>query len=55
MKTKAGMTKLFWYEIEMDKLTALGYSNGEAHKIVMGRFFSMSSIEWKDELDEDIA
>ena len=49
MKTKAGMTRLFWYEVETNKLTALGYSQGEAHKIVMNRFLSMSSIEWKDE------
>jgi uncharacterized protein YoaH (UPF0181 family) len=53
MKTKAGMTRLFWYEVETNKLMALGYSQGEAHKIVMNRFLSMSSIEWKDESDED--
>lgn len=47
------MTKLFWYEVETNKLIAVGYSQGEAHKIVMDRFLSMSNIEWEDELDED--
>ena len=43
---KAHMTKLYWYETEMDKLEALGYASGEAHKIVIDRLLSMDNIEW---------
>jgi hypothetical protein len=50
VKVKAGMTKLFWYEVETNKLIAAGYSKDEAHKIIMDRF--LPNIEWKDELDE---
>jgi hypothetical protein len=44
---EAGMTKLYWYETEMDKLEKLGYASGEAHKIVMGWLSKMEGvIEW---------
>lgn len=47
MKTKAGMTKLYWYETEMDKLEALGYAPVEAHIKVMGWLSDMEGhIEW---------
>ena len=43
---KAHMTKLHWYETEMDKLQALGYASGEAHKILKDRLSEMDVIEW---------
>ena len=52
MKAEAGMTKLFWYEVEANKLIAVGYSKDQAHKIIMDRFLSMPDIKWKDESDE---
>ena len=46
---KAHMTKLYWYEVELDKLIALGYSSGEAHRIVIDELESMGdSIEWEE-------
>jgi hypothetical protein len=46
---KAHMTKLHWYETEMDKLVAVGYAEGEAHKLVIDRLESMGdSIEWAE-------
>ena len=43
---KAHMTKLGWYEVEMDKLEALGYAPYEAHRLVIDRLESMTDIEW---------
>jgi hypothetical protein len=44
---EAGMTKLYWYEVELDKLIKQGYASGEAHKIVIGWLANMEdSIEW---------
>ena len=43
---KAGMTKLYWYNTELDKLIKQGYASGEAHKIVKGWLANMDSIEW---------
>lgn len=50
---KAGMTKLYWYETEMDKLEALGYASAEAHIKVMGWLSDMDGvIEWMEYADE---
>jgi hypothetical protein len=43
---KAHMTKLGWYEAELDKLIALGYAPAEAHNLVKDRLESMANIEW---------
>jgi hypothetical protein len=52
---EAGMTKLYWYETEMNKLQALGYSSGEAHKIVKGWLSKMEGvIEWWEKEVEDV-
>jgi hypothetical protein len=46
---EAGMTKLYWYEIELDKLIKQGYASGEAHKIVIDWLSKMEGvIEWWD-------
>ena len=46
---EAGMTKLYWYEVELDKLIKQGYASGEAHKIVIGWLANMKdSIEWME-------
>lgn len=50
---KAGMTKLYWYETEMNKLEALGYAPAEAHVKVMGWLSDMDGvIEWMEYADE---
>ena len=55
MKTKSHMTKLAWYETEMNKLKAFGYAPGEAHKIVMDRLDNMDGvIEWWEGTDETV-
>ena len=52
---KALMTKLYWYETEMDKLEKLGHASGEAHKIVMGWLSKMEGvIEWWEKEVEDV-
>lgn len=51
---KAHMTKLYWYETEMDKLEKLGYASGEAHKIVMEMLSKMSAIEWWEKEVENV-
>jgi hypothetical protein len=44
---EAGMTKLYWYEVELDKLIKQGYASGEAHKIVIDWLSKMEGvIEW---------
>lgn len=43
---KAHMTKLYWYETEMNKLVALGYAEGEAHRKCMDYLLDMDLIEW---------
>ena len=50
--TKAHMTKLHWYETEMDKLEALGYASGEAHRILMDWYDKMGAIEWAEEVQD---
>lgn len=46
---KAHMTKLGWYEVELNKLIAQGYASGEAHKIVIQMLDAMGdSIEWAE-------
>jgi hypothetical protein len=46
---KAHMTKLGWYEVELDKLIALGYAPAEAHRIIKDRLESMGDkIEWAE-------
>jgi hypothetical protein len=53
MMAEAGMTKLYWYETEMDKLEALGYAPAEAHVKVMGWLSDMEGrIEWWEGTDE---
>lgn len=50
---KAKMTKLYWYETEMNKLEALGYTPAEAHIKVMGWLSDMEGIiEWLEVADE---
>jgi hypothetical protein len=44
----AGMTKLYWYEVELAKLQGIGYASGEAHKILMDRLSTMDSVEWHE-------
>ena len=51
-KVKAHMTKLYWYETEMDKLQALGYASGEAHRILVDRLSEMDAIEWAEEVQD---
>jgi len=49
------MTKLVWYETEMDKLEALGYAPVEAHIKVMGWLSDMEGrIEWWEGTDETV-
>ena len=45
---KAHMTKMYWYNTELDKLIKVGYASGEAHKILMDRLATMNSIEWME-------
>jgi len=49
---KAHMTKLGWYEVEMDKLESLGYAPVEAHAQVMEWLSKMDSIEWWEGVSE---
>jgi hypothetical protein len=49
------MTKLVWYETEMNKLKAFGYAPGEAHRIVMDRLDNIDGvIEWWEGTDETV-
>lgn len=45
---KAHMTKLGWFETEVDKLINLGHPNGEALQIILDRLATMNNIEWWD-------
>lgn len=46
--TKAGMTKAYWYDTELDKLLGIGYDGREAHQMIMDRLSTMDSIEWME-------
>ena len=49
MKTKAGMTKSYWYDIELTKLLNIGYDGREAHALITERLATMDQIEWIEE------
>lgn len=49
---KAHMTKMYWFESEVDKLIAQGVSNGEALQIILDRLATMDSIEWWEGVSE---
>jgi hypothetical protein len=54
MKTKAHMTKSYWYDTELTKLLNIGYDGREAHALITERLATMDQIEWAEEV-EDIA
>jgi hypothetical protein len=43
---KAHMTKLYWYETELDKLIKQGYASGEAHRKLRDYLLDNDCIEW---------
>lgn len=46
------MTKLYWFDTELDKVLKQGYNQGEALQIVLDRLATMDSIEWLEPRDK---